>query len=429
MKYNAIQPALFIDNRRNFCKHLKNSSLAVFRSNDEFTRSGDQTFSFKQNADLFYLSGIDQEQTILLLFPDCPNPLYKEVLFLRQTNDFLKVWEGNKYSKEQARLVSGISTIYWLEDFDQILHSIIYSAECVYLNSNENEYYAQSVPDANLRFVHQIKEKYPLHHLERSAPIMRELRAVKSDFEVEQISKAIAITKSAFERVLKFTKPGVREYEIEAEIIHEFIRQGATGHAYPPIIASGSNANILHYTDNNRNCENGDMILFDFGAEYANYNADMSRSIPVNGRFSPRQNEVYEAVLRVMKGATKLMIAGTSWAEYNKEVGELMTEELVALKLLSLQEAKIKPGQLPAYKRYFMHGASHHLGLDVHDLANRYTNFVAGNVLTIEPGIYIAEEGLGIRLENNILITNDGNIDLMRSIPLEIEEIEDLMNR
>ncbi|WP_443945658.1 aminopeptidase P family protein [Pedobacter sp. AW1-32] len=429
MRYSAIQPALFIENRINFCKHLKDSSLAVFKSNDEFTRSGDQSFTFKQNADLFYLCGIDQEQTILLLYPDCPNPLYKEVLFLRQTSDFLKVWEGKKYSKEQAREVSGISSIYWLEDFDQILHSIIYSAKYLYLNSNENEHYAQNVPDANLRFVHQIKQKYPLHQLERSAPVMRALRTIKSDFEIELISKAALITKGAFERVLKFTKPGVKEYEIEAEVIHEFIRQGATGHSYPPIIASGSNANILHYTDNNQICTNGDMILFDFGAEYANYNADMSRSIPVNGRFSPRQKTVYESVLHVMKAAMKLMVTGTSWANYNGQVGELMSEQLVNLGLLSIQEAKVKPGQLPAYKRYFMHGASHHLGIDVHDLADRYADFAVGNVLTIEPGIYISEEGLGIRLENNILITSDGNIDLMRDIPLEIEEIEDLMNR
>lgn len=428
MKYQKINSDLFTSNRIKYTNHLKKNSLAIFQSNDEFPRSGDQTFIFKQNPDLFYLSGIDQEQTILLLYPDCPNPLYRQVLFLRQTNDYIKVWEGYKYTKEQAKTTSGIESIYWLEDFDSILHSIVNYADNIYLNTNENDRYAHVVPYRDIRFIEQIRFKYPLHHYERSAPIMRELRAVKSDIEVELTKKACAITRDAFVRVLKFVKPGVKEYEIEAEIIHEFIRQGGTGHAYTPIIASGHNANILHYNDNNQICKDGEVILFDFGAEYANYNADMSRSVPVNGRFTKRQKDVYNAVLHVMKAATKLLVAGTVWNTYHEEVGEIMTEQLIGLGLISAAEVKNQNPAMPAYKKYFMHGTSHHLGIDVHDFANRYTPFAAGNILTVEPGIYIPEEGLGIRLENNILITSNGNIDLMANIPLEAEEIEDIMN-
>lgn len=428
MKYPTIDQSLFTLNRKNFNKHLKNNSLAIFNASDEFPRSGDQNFVFKQNPDLFYLSGIDQEQTILLLYPDCPNPLYREVLFLRQTNDHIKVWEGYKYTKEQAKAASGIEAIYWLEDFDNILHSIVNYADHIYLNTNENDRYSPEVPYRDLRFIEKIKSKYPLHHFERSAPIMRGLRAVKSEVEVELTKKACAITRDAFIRVLKFTKPGVKEYEIEAEIIHEFIRQGGTGHAYTPIIASGHNANILHYNDNNQTCKDGDVILFDFGAEYANYNADMSRSIPVNGRFTPRQKEVYNAVHHVMKESIKLIGEGVLWNTYHEQIGEVMTEQLINLGLISAADVKNQNPAWPAYKKYFMHGTSHHLGIDVHDFAGRYTPFATGNILTVEPGIYIPEEGLGIRLENNILITTNGNIDLMADIPLAAEEIEDIMN-
>lgn len=428
MKYPTIDQSLFILNRKNFCNTLKNNSIAIFNSSDEFPRSGDQNFVFKQNPDLFYLSGIDQEQTILLLYPDCPNPLYREVLFLRQTNDYIKVWEGYKYTKEQAKAASGIQSVYWLEDFDNILHSIINYADNIYLNTNENDRYAHEVPYRDIRFIEKMRSKYPLHHYERSAPMMRNLRAVKSDVEIELIKKASEITRDAFIRVLKFTKPGVKEYEIEAEIIHEFIRQGGTGHAYTPIIASGHNANILHYNDNNQVCKDGDVILFDFGAEYANYNADMSRAIPVNGRFTKRQKDVYNAVLHVMKESIKLIGEGTIWNSYHEQVGEIMTEQLVNLGLISLEDVKNQNASYPAYKKYFMHGNSHHLGIDVHDFAGRYTPFTNGNILTVEPGIYIPEEGLGIRLENNVLITANGNIDLMADIPLEAEEIEDIMN-
>jgi Xaa-Pro aminopeptidase len=428
MKYPAPEASLFILNRNNFNKQLKPKSVAVFNANDEQLRSGDQNFIFRQNPDLFYLSGIDQEQTILLLFPDCPNPLYKEVLFLRQTNEHIAVWEGHKYTKEEARKVSGIQQVFWLEEFWNVLQSIIHYADHIYLNTNENDRYVHTVPYRDLRFIQELKERYPLHQYERSAVIMRNLRPVKSAVEVELTKKACQITRDAFVRVLKFTKPGVNEYEIEAEIIHEFIRQGATGHAYNPIIASGANANILHYNDNNQICQSGDVILFDFGAEYANYNADMSRSIPVNGRFTKRQKEVYQAVLKVMRAATKLLVAGTIWNEYHQEVGRIMESELIGLGLLDKHAVAKQDSAAPLYKKYFMHGTSHHLGLDVHDFASRYKAFELGNILTCEPGIYIPEEGLGIRLENNILITANGNIDLMADIPVEAEEIEEIMN-
>jgi len=428
MKYLRISPDLFSNNRKNFVSRLKPNSVAIFNSGDEFPKSGDQAFIFKQNADFFYLSGIDQEQSILFLYPDCPNPLYKQVLFLRQTDEHIAVWEGHKYTKEEAKETSGITAVYWLQDFDSILHSIINYADNIYLNTNENDRYVHEVPYRDIRFIEKLKSKYPLHNYLRSAPIMRDLRVVKSDVEVELTQKACDITNDAFRRVLKFVKPGVTEYEIEAEIIHEFIRQRATGHAYNPIIASGPNANVLHYNDNNQVCKDGDVILFDFGAEYANYNADMSRSIPVNGRFTQRQRDVYNAVLHVMKEATKMIVAGAVWNEYHEEVGKVMTVELIKLGLLDKHDVEKQNPAMPAYKKYFMHGTSHHLGLDVHDFASRYQNFQVGNILTCEPGIYIPKEGLGIRLENNILITKGGNFDLMAAIPIEADEIEDIMN-
>lgn len=428
MKYILPDNSLFSLNRKNFVSRLKPHSLAVFNANDEFPRSGDQAFLFKQNPDFFYLSGIDQEQSILLLFPDCPNPLYREVLFLRQTNEHIAIWEGHKYTKAEARAASGIEQIYWLNDFENILHSIINYAEHIYINLNENDRYAHTVPYRDIRVLEDLRSKYPLHKYERAAPILRDLRPVKSAIEVELTKKACSITRDAFVRVLKFTKPGVAEYEIEAEIIHEFVRQRATGHAYSPIIASGANAIVLHYNDNNQICKDGDVILFDFGAEYANYNADLSRSIPVNGRFTPRQRQVYDAVLRVMRAATQMLQAGTIWNEYHEEVGKVMTSELIGLGLLDKHDVEKQDAKMPLYKKYFMHGTSHHLGLDVHDYASRYRAFEAGNILTCEPGIYIPEEGLGIRIENDILITENGNVDLMDDIPVEAEEIEEIMN-
>lgn len=428
MKYLPISNALFTLNRKNFILGLKPNSIAIFNANDEYNRSGDQTFTFKQNADFFYLSGIDQEQSILLLYPDCPNPLYKEVLFLRQTNEHIAIWEGHKYTKEEARQASGIQNVYWLGDFNNILHSIINYADNIYIDTNENDRYVHEVPYRDLRFLNELRAKYPLHHYERSAPILRSLRAVKSEIEIALTKKACQITKDGFIRVLKFVKPGVAEYEIEAEITHEFLRQRATGHAYSPIIASGANAIVLHYTDNNQVCHDGDVILFDFAAEYANYNADLSRSIPVNGRFTKRQRAVYDAVLRVMKEAKQMIKAGAIWNEYHEEVGKVMTAELIGLGLLKKHEVEKQDPGMPLYKKYFMHGTSHHLGLDVHDYASRYKPFEVGNILTCEPGIYIQEEKLGIRLENDILITEGGNIDLMGDIPIEADHIEEIMN-
>ena len=428
MKYDPINNDLFINNRKNFVSRIKSSSIAIFYSNDEYPRSGDQSFLFKQNPDFFYLTGIDQEQSILVLFPECPNPLYREVLFLRQTNEHIAVWEGHKYTKDEAKQASGIENIYWLSDFDNILHSIINYAENIYINTNENDRYLHTVPYRDIRMLENLRAKYPLHQYLRSAPIMRDLRVVKSATEIALTRKACEITRDAFKRVLKFTKPGVAEYEIEAEIIHEFVKQRATGHAYNPIIGSGKNAIVLHYVENNQVCKDGEVVLMDFGAEYANYNADMTRSIPVSGRFTPRQRQVYNSVLHVMREATKLIVDGTVWNDYHDEVGKIMTSELIDLGLLTKHDVEKQDAKMPAYKRYFMHGTSHHLGLDVHDFASRYKPFEVGNILTCEPGIYIPAEGLGIRLENNILITNGGNTDLMADIPVEADEIEEIMN-
>jgi len=428
MKYLPVNERLFTNNIKIFFSRIKSNSIAIFSSNDEFPRSGDQTFPFKQNVDFFYLTGIDQEQSILLLYPDCPNLLYREVLFLRQTSEHIAVWEGHKYTKEEAKQTSGIQSVFWLSEFDAILHSIINYADNIYINTNENDRFSFSVPYRDLRLLNDLRVKYPLHNYERSAPILRDLRVIKSDIEVELTKKACAITRDAFIRTLKFVKPGVTEYEIEAEVTHEFLRQRATGHGYSPIIASGKNAIVLHYIENNQVCNDGDVILFDFGAEYANYNADMSRSIPVNGRFTKRQRDVYNSVLHVMKEATKLIVAGTVWNDYHDEVGKIMTGELISLGLLDKHDVAKQDPKMPLYKKYFMHGTSHHLGLDVHDFASRYKPFEVGNILTCEPGIYIPEEGLGIRLENNILITEGGNIDLMADIPVEGDEIEEIMN-
>ncbi|HEY9560767.1 MAG TPA: aminopeptidase P N-terminal domain-containing protein [Anseongella sp.] len=428
MKYETINNGLFKRNRKNFTAKVQNNSIAIFHSNDEFPRSGDQPFPFKQNADLFYLTGIDQEKSILILFPDSPDPKYREALFLLETNEHIAIWEGHKYTKEEARQVSGIQSVFWLNEFDKVLPMLLHYAERIYLNSNENDRYVHQVIYRDLRLARELKAAFPFHQYVRSAPIMRELREIKSTTEVDLIRNACNITGKAFRRVLDYVKPDVAEYEIEAEIIHEFIRNRASGHAYHPIIASGASACVLHYGENNQVCRDNEVILMDFGAEYANYNADLTRSIPVNGRFSDRQRAVYNAVLRVMKEAIQLLVPGMALTDYNKEVGKLMEAELLGLGLLSRHDVEKQTDDAPAYKKYFMHGISHHLGLDVHDTGNRYGKIAPGMVFTCEPGIYIPEEGLGIRLENDILVTGDGNTDLMADIPLEAGEIEDLMN-
>lgn len=428
MKYTAINSQLFIDNRKKFIAELPPNSMAILFASDEMPRSADQAFVFRQNPDLFWLSGIDQEKTILVIYPDCQNPLYREALFLRKTNEVIAVWEGHKYTMAEAREASGMQQIFWEESFEPALKSLMTYCDRVFINLNENDRSENQVPYKDIRFANELKYNYPAHEIKRLGPIMAKLRSVKHPVEIELMQRACNITRDAFKRVLKFVKPGVMEYEVEAEIIHEFIRQRGNGHAYTPIIASGYSACVLHYIENNRVCMDGDLLLMDFGAEYANYAADLTRTIPVNGRFSQRQKDVYNAVLRVMKQAKTMLKPGAILADYNKEVGNIMEAELIGLGLLDKNEVAKQDKENPLYKKYFMHGTSHFLGIDVHDIGNRYAPMQVGNVFTCEPGIYIPEEKLGIRIENDILITENGVVDLMADIPVEVEEIEDLMN-
>ncbi|HNY54395.1 MAG TPA: aminopeptidase P family protein [Chitinophagales bacterium] len=428
MKYTAINSQLFIDNRKKFIAELPPNSMAILFASDEMPRSADQAFVFRQNPDLFWLSGIDQEKTILVIYPDCPNPLYREALFLRKTNEVIAVWEGHKYTMAEAREASGMQQIFWEESFEPALKSLMTYCDRVFINLNENDRSENQVPYKDIRFANELKYNYPAHEIKRLGPIMSKLRSIKHPVEIELMQRACNITRDAFKRVLKFVKPGVMEYEVEAEIIHEFIRQRGNGHAYTPIIASGYSACVLHYIENNRVCMDGDLLLMDFGAEYANYAADLTRTIPVNGRFSQRQKDVYNAVLRVMKQAKTMLKPGAILADYNKEVGNIMEAELIGLGLLDKNEVAKQDKENPLYKKYFMHGTSHFLGIDVHDIGNRYAPMQVGNVFTCEPGIYIPEEKLGIRIENDILITENGVVDLMADIPVEVEEIEDLMN-
>ncbi len=427
MKYLSIDAKLFIENRERYKSLLQPNSIAFFNANDEMPKNGDGNFPYRQNSDLFYLTGIDQEQTILVIFPDAPISKYKEILFLKKTNEHIAVWEGHKYTKEEARNASGIQSIYWLEDYNSIIPMLMNHAKNVYVNINENDRFSSEVPYRELRFAKELQNKYPVHTYHRSGPIMAQLRSIKHDIEIKLMQKAIDITEKAFRRVMRFVKPGVMEYEIEAEITHEFIRKRANGHAYTPIIASGKNANVLHYIDNNMECKTGEVILMDFGAEYANYAADLTRCVPVSGEFSDRQRDVYNAVLRVMRQATKMLVPGNTIEKYHLEVGKIMEGELIGLGLLDKNEVKNQNPEMPLYKQYFMHGTSHFLGLDVHDIGNRYEPMKPGMIFTCEPGIYIPQENLGIRLENDILITTKDPIDLMASIPVEVEEIEEAM--
>lgn len=427
MKYKTISSELFIENRKRFSALLKPKSIAIFHSNDILPTNADGTMPFKQNADLFYLSGIDQEESILVLFPDTSWEGHREILFLKRTNEHIAIWEGHKYTPDEAFETSGIRKIYWLENFETVFHSLMCEAEYVYLNTNEHTRAKIETQTREARFIHECKTKYPLHQYERVAPIMHHLRAIKNEIEIKLIKEACRITKAGFERILKFIKPGVWEYEIEAELIHEFIRNRSKGFAYTPIIASGSNSCVLHYIANNQQCKNGDIILLDVAAEYANYASDLTRCLPINGKFTKRQTDVYNAVLRVMKKAKNRLVVGNSWDKYHKEVGVFMEEELIQLGLLKEEDVKKQNPEAPLYKKYFMHGTSHFLGLDVHDVGSKYRPFEEGMVFTCEPGIYIPEERLGIRLENDILVTNFGPVDLMEDIPIELEEIEMLM--
>jgi Xaa-Pro aminopeptidase len=427
MKYLPLNPELFQLNRKRFTREMKPGTLAIFNSNDLMPRSGDQFFPFRQNAHLFYLCGIDQEETMLVLFPNCPKEGFKELLLIKRTSEHIAVWEGHKYTKEEARQASGIEKVMFLDEAEGVLHELMLLAEGVYLNVNENDRYLSEVETRELRYARKMQQRYPAHTFHRAQPIMKKLVMVKSQFEIDVTQQAIDITEKAFRRVLDYVKPGVWEYEVEAEITHEFLRRRATGHAYTPIIASGKNACVLHYVDNNQQCQAGDVLLMDFGAEYGNYAADLTRSIPVSGTFTDRQRRVYNAVLRVLKEARAMLVPGTTLEEYNKEVGRIMEGELIDLGLISRDEVASQDPDKPAYKKYFMHGTSHHLGLDVHDLCLRYEPFRAGMLFTCEPGIYIPEENLGIRLENNIRITDDGPVDLFANIPIEADEIEELM--
>ena len=428
MKYKPLKSKLYKLNRSNFAKALQPNAIAIFHSNDMMPRTGDAFHKFRQNSDLLYLSGLDQEEVVVVLFPDCPNENWREVVFTKKTNEHIAIWEGEKYTKEQARKVSGIESIYWLEDMDRILTEMIILSDVIYLNGNENYRFSSPVQYKDLRFLEDIKKSFPFHRIERAQPIMKRLRMVKSKHEIAAIQQAADITEKAFRRVLEFTKPGVMEYEIEAEITHEFLRNAATGHAYEPIIASGANACVLHYLENNKPCKDGDMLLMDFGAEYANYAADMTRTVPVNGQFTKRQKQVYKAVLKVMKASIEMLRPGTNINAYHKEVGKIMESQLIKIGLLDKTDVKNQSKDNPLYKQYFMHGTSHHLGLDVHDIGNFFVDIQPGMVFTCEPGIYIRQEGLGIRLEDDILVTNDNPINLMKNIPIEIDEIETIMN-
>lgn len=428
MRYRNINNELFKYNRERFVRQMQAGSMAVFHANDIMPTNADGTFHFKQNADLFYLTGVDQEDTALLLFPDSPVEAYKEVLFVRRTDDHIKVWEGEKLDQAQAKAVSGAKTVKWFDELDTILYMLGNHAKSIYINLNEHDRNSNKVVTRNERYAAELKQRYPLHTFLRAAPIMQDLRSIKSEEEIDLMRTACNITENGFRRVLKFVRPGVKEYEIEAEIIHEFTRSGASGFAYHPIIASGGDSCILHYDKNDKICQEGDILLMDFGCEYANYASDLSRTIPVSGRFTPRQKQVYNAVLHVMKEATKMLKPGTNIQEYEKEVGKIMTGQLIDLGLLTKQEVDDHKGPLPIHKRFYMHGTSHYIGLDTHDIGNRYGEMKAGQVFTCEPGIYIPSENIGIRLENDILVTHDGPVDLMANIPLEADEIEELMN-
>jgi len=429
MRYQTQPQALFIKNREKLADKLLPNSLAVFHSNDIMPTNADGTMRFRQNNDLFYLSGIDQEESVLVLCPDFPNEQMREILFIRKTNEHIAIWEGHKYTKEEAFEASGIKNIQWVENFEGTLNSLMALSENVYLNTNEHLRAEVKVETRDARFIKYCRERYPLHHYRRAAPIMHQLRAVKEPEEIDQLRIACDITEKGFRRILQFVKPGVMEYEIEAEFVHEFLMNRSRGFAYEPIIASGASACVLHYIENNKECKAGDLILFDVAAEYGNYNADMSRTIPVNGKFTKRQRQVYDAVLRVHRTASGMLRPGVNIQEYHKEIGKIMEGELIGLGLLDKKEVANQDPSQPLYKRYFMHGTSHHLGLDVHDVGTMYEPIVPGMVFTVEPGIYIPEEGLGIRLENNIVVQENGYLDLMENIPIEAEEIEELMNK
>ncbi len=428
MKYDPIDHSLFVQNRKNLAKRMKPNSVAVIRSNDIMPTNADGTMRFRQNANLFYLTGVNQEESIVLIAPDFPDEKMREMLFLRETNETIAVWEGHKLTKEEGTATSGIKNVKWNTEFDLMFYTILAECDNIYLESNEHIRNASVVQTNNARFIQECHEKYPLYNYERLAPVLTDLRCIKSKIEIDLLQKACDITEKGFRRILDKIRPGFYEYEVEAEYLHEFIRNRSDGFAYEPIIAGGGNSCVLHYLENNQPLKDGDVLLMDVGAEYSNYMSDMTRTVPVNGKFTKRQREVYDAVLRVKNGATDMLAPGNRIPEYHKAVGELMEKELLGLGLIDKTDIKNENPDWPAYKKYFMHGTSHHLGIDVHDVASIYKKFEEGMVFTVEPGIYIPEENLGVRLEDDVVITKDGHLNLMKNIPIEAEEIEELMS-
>ena len=429
MKYLPLDSKIFIDNRKRFVASMRPNSIAIFVSNDEIPSNGDALHAFKQNTDLYWLTGVEQEDSMVILFPNCPDPKYKEVLVLVRPNELKEKWDGKRLRAKEATTISGIKTIIWLDSIDALLQTWVHLADIIYLDSNENDRKASLIQTREYRFISEMKARYPLHQYDRAAKIMKEVRGIKSKAEVEVLQKAIDITDKTFRRLLKFVKPGVMEYEIEAEIFHSFLSQRATGPAYGSIIAGGDRARTLHYVSNNQECKNGELILMDFGAEYGGYCADLTRTIPVNGKFSARQKVVYNACLHLHNYAKSILKPGISIVDYTEKIGDEATSQFVKIGLITKADVKNEDNENRAYRKYLYHGISHHLGVDVHDLGTRTAPIKAGMVFTIEPGIYIEEEQMGVRIENNFWITKNGNIDLMKNIPITIEEIERLMKK
>jgi len=427
MKYEPIDKTFYSENRKRLNAKLSSNAIAIFNSNDIMPTNADGVMPFRQNNDLFYMSGIDQEETVLLLYPDSSDDTTKEVLFIKETSELIAIWEGHKLTKQEAEKLSGIKTIKWLSELESTLDALIPKADTLFLNQNEHARASKVVETRDDRFREKLIQKYPLHKYGRLAPIMHKLRVSKSSYEIQQMQKACDITEKAFRRVLSFMKAGVGEHEVEAEVLHEFLINKANGPAYQSIIASGANACILHYVDNNKICKDGDLVLMDFGSEYGNYASDLTRTIPANGKFSKRQRAIYQEVLSILKYASSQLTVGNTFKKYNESVIKKVEESLIKLGLITKEEVNNKNNHKPAYRKYFMHGVSHFLGLDTHDVGSYDWSFKAGMVLTCEPGIYIREEAIGIRLENNILITEEGPINLMKNIPIEIDEIEALM--
>jgi Xaa-Pro aminopeptidase len=427
MKYLPLNPEIFIKNRERFISRMQKNSIAIFVSNDEVPMNGDALYHFKQNSDVFWLSGVTQEDSLVILFPDNPDPKYREVLVLVRPNELKEKWDGKRLRVHEAQAMSGMKTIVWLDSLDALLQPWIHLADNIYLDSNENDRKASLVRSRDYRFIDEMKSRYPLHNYLRAAKIMKELRAIKTALEIEVMQKAIDITDNTFRRLLKFIKPGVMEYEIEAEIFHSFLSQRATGQAYGSILASGDRARTLHYVSNNAECKAGELILMDFGAEYGGYCADLTRTVPVNGKFGRRQKTVYNACLHLHDYAKSLLKPGITIVDYTDKVGEEATQQFLKIGLIKKSEVKNEDPENRAYRKYLYHGISHHLGIDVHDLGTRTEPIKAGMVFTVEPGIYIEEEQMGVRIENNLWITKNGNKDLMKNIPITAEEIENLM--